>query len=92
MKTYYQVAIKEQNSWNADGSMILKNDCGHKHYTLSGVHCCCAKKSQYYADGSHNEWAHFGMFIAVDSCGVRGLNDLERQEMNDIEYTLMQHA
>lgn len=90
MKTYYQAAVKTQNSWNPDGSMILKSDCGHNHSTITGAGRCLDKLSQTWADGTHNEWAHFGMIIAVDENGVRSLTEDEQKIRNNAEYQKMQ--
>lgn len=59
----YTVAIISKTSWNPDGSPIIEADCGHSHRSLRAAERCLHRLSKYWADGTHNEWAHFGQIL-----------------------------
>jgi len=88
----FEVGIMEQNSWTQCGERehycsFLKSSCGHTHTTVSGAARCLRRLSKYWADGSHNEWAHFGEIVAVGACGhPEKLTIIEQEKLDEINY------
>jgi len=66
MKAYF-AAIKDQNTWGADGSNHYKEACGHRHRTPEAAQKCLKKLEYTSPDGnSWNEWQQFGAIYQED--------------------------
>jgi len=87
MRSIYVAGILNPNSWYTScGHLEIKAQCKHRHTTISGAVRCLDQLAQYYPDGSHNGWAHFGdVYTLSPVCGcVVGLSENDHQKLEHI--------
>jgi len=88
-----QFGQNSQTSCSSNGNpnhpycSFLREECDHTHTTISGAARCLRRLSKFWADGSHNEWAHFGSIVPLKPCGhPDSLTQDEDTKLMDIEY------
>ena len=80
IKTY--TVVIPDNSYLMGVGQCTQCECGHKHRTYAAAMRCLDKLSVYYADRSHNGWAHYGTVWEYGDDGVGHVVDWDTQ----IEY------
>jgi hypothetical protein len=84
----FEVGIYEQNCQTSCGNgyhRFFRHTCGHSHTTVSGAARCLRRLSKYWADGTHNEWAHFGTIAGLKTCGHPEELTIVEQEKLDMK-------
>jgi hypothetical protein len=80
-----------QTSCSHDGQhpyhMFFKNQCGHRHLTISGALRCLKRLERKFSDNSYDDWAHFGQVFATLPCGhYRKFSIQEQGKLDELTY------